>query len=118
MKKIILTLLLLVSLQILATAQNDIQFSNYMFSEITYNPAMAGNSGTLDAALILRQQWVGFDQAPQTGLLSIHSYVDKLSGGVGLSYVYDKLGVESSSNLKLMYAYQIRLTEKADCHLD
>ena len=66
MKKIILTALLLVMMQMVSVAQNDIQFSNYMFSEITYNPAMAGSSGKLDAALLYRQQWTGFDQAPQT----------------------------------------------------
>lgn len=94
-------------------AQNDIQFSNYMFSEITYNPAMAGNSGTLDGVLLHRQQWTGFDQAPQTQLLSVHSYVDKLSGGVGLNVINDKLGYEHSLNLKLMYAYHLRLNDKS-----
>jgi len=112
MKKLLFTLFLLVSLQMLSIAQNDIQFSNYMFSEITYNPAMAGNSGTLDAALIARQQWFGFDQSPQTQLLNVHSYVDQVSGGVGLSIINDKLGFEHSLNVKLMYAYQLRLSGK------
>lgn len=114
MKKIFLILLLLLSIQQISKSQNDIQFSNYMFSEITYNPAMAGNSPTLDAALIARQQWTGFDKAPQTQLLSVHSYVDKMSGGVGLSIINDKLGFENSINVKLMYAYQLRLTDKGD----
>lgn len=100
-------------------AQNDIQFSNYMFSEITYNPSLAGNSGTLDGTLLYRQQWIGFVDsdgnhvAPQTQLLSVHSYVDKLSGGVGLNVINDKLGFENSLNIKLMYAYHLRLTEKS-----
>lgn len=100
-------------LQVAVMAQNDIQFSNYMFSEISYNPAQAGNSPTLDAALIARQQWVGFDQAPQTQLFSVSSYFEKLSGGVGLSFINDKLGYEKSQNIKLMYAYQIRMGEKS-----
>lgn len=113
MKKILTTIILVFAVQIAVNAQNDIQFSNYMFSEISYNPAMAGNSNTLDAALIARQQWVGFDQAPQTQLLSASSYVEKLSGGVGLSFINDKLGYEKSQNLKLIYAYQLRLNEKS-----
>lgn len=113
MKKLLFTLFLLVSLQMLSRAQNDIQFSNYMFSEITYNPAMAGNSGTLDAALIARQQWIGFEQAPQTQLLNVHSYLKQVSGGVGLSIINDKLGFEHSLNVKLMYAYQLRLSDKS-----
>jgi type IX secretion system PorP/SprF family membrane protein len=104
-------MLFLFSLQMMSNAQNDIQFSNYMFSEITYNPAMAGNSGTLDATLLARQQWTGFAQAPETELLSASCYVNKLSGGAGISFINDKLGYESSQNLKLMYAYQLRVTD-------
>ncbi|MGD0711543.1 MAG: type IX secretion system membrane protein PorP/SprF [Bacteroidales bacterium] len=113
MKKLFITLLFLFSLQMMSIAQNDIQFSNYMFSEITYNPAMAGNSSTLDATLLARQQWTGFAQAPETELFTANCYVDKLSGGVGLSFINDKLGFENSQNLKLMYAYQLRITEKS-----
>lgn len=113
MKKILLTVMFIVAVTITGIAQNDIQFSNYMFSEITYNPAMAGNSGTLDAILMHRQQWTGFEEAPQTQLLSVHSFVDKLSGGIGLDVINDKLGHEHSLNLKLMYAYHLRLNEKS-----
>ena len=67
-----------------------------MFSEITYNPAMAGNSGTLDATLLARQQWTGFaSSSPKLNYSVRHCYVDKLSGGVGLSIINDKLGFET-----------------------
>lgn len=113
MKKILLSVMFIVASAFTAVAQNDIQFSNYMFSEVTYNPAMAGNSGTLDACLLHRMQWTGFDEAPRTQLLSVHSFVDKLSGGVGLSVINDKLGHENSINAKLMYAYHLRLNDKS-----
>jgi len=113
MKKLFITLLLVLSIQLMSKAQNDIQFSNYMFSEITYNPAMAGNTSTLDAALIGRKQWTGFDGAPETELFSMHSYVDKASGGIGLSIINDKLGYENSLNAKIMYAYQLRISDKS-----
>ncbi|HNW98015.1 MAG TPA: type IX secretion system membrane protein PorP/SprF [Bacteroidales bacterium] len=113
MKKIFTTIMFLVAIVLSGFSQNDIQFSNYMFSEITYNPAMAGISGTLDATLLTRQQWTGFDQAPQTQLLSANTYVDKMSGGVGLNMIIDKLGYENSVNFKLMYAYQMFLNESS-----
>jgi type IX secretion system PorP/SprF family membrane protein len=113
MKKIYALLILLFTMSQMSFSQNDMLFSNYMFSEITYNPAMAGNSKNLEATLLARDQWVGFSQHPSTELFSMHSYVDKLSGGVGLSFVNDKLGSESSMNLKLMYAYQIRLSDNS-----
>jgi type IX secretion system PorP/SprF family membrane protein len=110
MKKIFLSALLSVMVQLLSVAQNDIQFSHYMFSEITYNPAMAGSSGTLDAALFFRQQWTGFAQAPQTQLVSVQTNIEKASGGIGLNIINDKLGFERSINFKLMYAYVLRLS--------
>ncbi|NTW31446.1 MAG: type IX secretion system membrane protein PorP/SprF [Bacteroidetes bacterium] len=112
MKKLILLLLVLLSIQGIIVAQNDVQFSNYMFSEISYNPAMTGNASTLDAVLIERQQWVGFDQAPSTQMFNISSYVDKVSGGLGLSIINDKLGYEHSLNAKMIYAYSLLLSEK------
>jgi type IX secretion system PorP/SprF family membrane protein len=113
MKKILSAVMFIVAISFTGMAQNDIQFSNYMFSEISFNPAMAGNSGTLDAVLLHRQQWTGFDQAPQTQVLSVHSFVNSLSGGVGLNVINDKLGYEHSLNVKLMYAYHLRLTDKS-----
>ena len=82
-----------------------------MYSETAYNPAMAGITNTLDAALIIREQWMGFDDAPGTQFFNGSLFVNKMSGGLGLSIINDKLGFEHSMNLKLMYAYQIRLTD-------
>ena len=113
MKKLFITLLFVLSIQLISKAQNDIQFSNYMFSEVTYNPAMAGNTLTLDAALLARQQWMGFNEAPRTQLFNMNTYVNKMNGGVGLSIVNDKLGHENSLNAKLMYAYQLRVSDKS-----
>lgn len=113
MRKLLFVALFCSAVAYTASAQNDIQFSNYMFSEITYNPAMAGNTNTLDATLLHRSQWTGFDEAPRTQLLSMHKYVAKASGGVGFSLINDQLGHEHFLNAKFMYAYQLRLSEKS-----
>jgi type IX secretion system PorP/SprF family membrane protein len=113
MRKFYFTALFLLSAVLSSYSQNDPQISNYMFSEVSFNPAMAGVTSTLDASLIARQQWIGFDQAPRTQLFNISSFVNKMSGGVGLSIINDKLGYENSLNFKLMYAYQLRLTDKS-----
>ncbi|HOT88722.1 MAG TPA: type IX secretion system membrane protein PorP/SprF [Bacteroidales bacterium] len=111
MKKIYLILITLVLSIEISYSQNDPQFRHYMYSETAYNPAMAGVTNTLDAALIVREQWIGFDDAPGTQFFNGSLFVNKMSGGVGLSLINDKLGFENSLNLKLMYAYQIRLTD-------
>jgi type IX secretion system PorP/SprF family membrane protein len=113
MRKLCFTMLFLLAVAFSGYSQNDPQISNYMFSEVSYNPAMAGVTSTMDASLIARQQWTGFDQAPRTQLFNISSYVNKMSGGVGFSVINDKLGYENSLNFKLMYAYQLRITDKS-----
>ncbi|MDD3876928.1 MAG: type IX secretion system membrane protein PorP/SprF [Bacteroidales bacterium] len=109
MKKIVFTVLLIVISPIILLAQNDILFSHYMFNEITFNPAVAGSSPTLDASILARQQWIGFDEAPSSQVLNAHSFVRGI-GGVGLNIINDRLGFENTLNLKLMYAHHMQVS--------
>ena len=51
-------------------AQQDGQFSQYMFNTLAFNPAYAGSAEILNATALYRAQWVGFDGAPQTRTLT------------------------------------------------
>lgn len=94
-----------------AKAQNDLHVSHYMFNTLIYNPAAAGNSPSLQATLLARKQWTGVTGAPTIGLLSAHSYFDKLKGGVGLVLAQDKIGFESITTFRANYSYHIKLKE-------
>ena len=95
----------------LGFSQNDILFSHYMFNELTFNPAVAGSSPTLDISLLARQQWVGFDEAPSSQVLNVNTFLRNI-GGVGMTVINDKLGFENSLNLKLYYAHHLQLSKK------
>ncbi|MBA3665187.1 MAG: type IX secretion system membrane protein PorP/SprF [Bacteroidetes bacterium] len=92
-------------------AQNDFQLSHFMFNEVTFNPAATGNSDKLIASLIARKQWIGMDRSPGTQFFNAHAYVSQLKGGVGLTLINDQIGYENALNLKLSYAYHIKLSE-------
>ncbi|MBM3403803.1 MAG: type IX secretion system membrane protein PorP/SprF [Bacteroidetes bacterium] len=98
-------------------AQQEAQFSQYMFDNLSFNPGYAGSQQGICASLLVREQWMGFKDddgnkvAPQTFLISVHSPVRILRGGVGGSLYQDKLGFESTIGLKLGYAYQLSLGE-------
>lgn len=111
MKKSLFVVLTLIS--VVANAQNDIQFSHFMFNELIYNPAVAGNSNKIHTNLVARQQWMGVENAPSTQFLNAHTWLEKIGGGVGLVIINDKLGFENSLTARLNYAYHIRLSEKA-----
>ncbi len=90
-------------------AQQDPQFTQYMFDRLSINPAVAGGTGNICATALLRQQWSGFDGAPKTGLLNFQGPISKINSGVGLSVYYDKLGFERSTIIRLHYAYHLKL---------
>ncbi|MFN7014483.1 MAG: PorP/SprF family type IX secretion system membrane protein, partial [Bacteroidia bacterium] len=111
MKRYLIVVLTLIIFS--ANAQNDIQFSHFMFNELIYNPAVAGNSNKIHANLVARQQWMGVENAPSTQFLNAHTWLEKIGGGVGLVILNDKLGFENSLTARLNYAYHLKLSEKA-----
>ena len=95
-----------------ALAQNDMQFSHFMYNEIVYNPGATGNSDKLITSLVARQQWLGIDNSPSTQFFNAHAYLEQVKGGVGITVLNDRLGYENMLNLKLNYAYHLKISEK------
>jgi type IX secretion system PorP/SprF family membrane protein len=112
-KKSLLSLLLLL-ISISSVAQQDAQYSMYMFNPLAVNPAYAGSRGALSATLLHRSQWVGLDGAPQTQTLSIHSPLRNESIGLGFSLVNDKIGANKNTGLYADFAYRIQLNRHND----
>lgn len=73
-------------------AQQDAQYTQYMFNTMSVNPAYAGSRGQLSIAGLYRSQWVGLDGAPQTFTFNLHSPIRNSNIGYGLSIVNDKIG--------------------------
>ena len=88
-------------------AQQDYQVTHYMYDNLSFNPGYAGMNNSICATLIGRQQWTGFNGSPQSGILNVHAPVEFLKGGVGITYVYDKLGFESNNIARLNYSYHM-----------
>ncbi|MBQ4916314.1 type IX secretion system membrane protein PorP/SprF [Maribacter sp. MMG018] len=86
--------LLAVSLLFLGVinAQQDAQYTQYMFNTMSVNPAYAGSRGQLSIAALYRSQWVGLDGAPTTQTLNLHSPIRNSKLGYGLSIVNDEIG--------------------------
>ncbi len=99
-------------LQLSVFAQNDIQISNFMFTGQTYNPAFAGYTKTINATVLVREQWTGFKQAPSTQLLNFVLPANN-TGNFGLSIINDKLGYEKSINARVVYAYPFSLSDNS-----
>jgi type IX secretion system PorP/SprF family membrane protein len=106
MKKIILTLFVVLIADSLV-AQQDSQFTNYMYNTININPAYAGSRGSLSVLALHRNQWVGFDGAPITNTFSLHTPINNTKLGLGVSLINDRIGPSTENNLSVDLAYAI-----------
>jgi len=108
----LLTILLITTAFYSIQAQNDILFNQYMFSEISYNPAVAGSSPNIETALLSRMQWAGYKGAPLSQVFNAHGFVRSV-GGLGINITNDKLGNEGSLDAKIIYAHHLQLDRKS-----
>ncbi|MBB5437353.1 type IX secretion system PorP/SprF family membrane protein [Pedobacter sp. AK017] len=92
-------------------AQQNIQFSQYVFNSLSVNPAYAGYKEEWFAQLALRSQWVGVEGAPQTGTISIDGIVDPRDRKMGLGFqiTSDKIGPQFTTSATANYAYRLQL---------
>ena len=92
-------------------AQQDAQFTQYMYNTISVNPAYAGSRGALTFAGLARQQWMGIDGAPSTQSFYLNSPFINKNNGIGLSFVNDKIGPVNQTYCYADYAYHLRLSK-------
>ena len=105
MKKLILILFALVIAQEI-TAQQDPQYTQYMYNMNIINPAYASISEGLSIGALYRSQWVGLDGGPETFTFNIHSPVGKQLA-LGLSVISDKIGPVEETNAYVDVSYTI-----------
>jgi len=94
-------------------AQNDSQVSQYMFNQVLFNPACAGDGDMVDARYVQRRQYMGFDGAPSTwslGLSSPFKLLDADHGAV-VTFGGDKIGNFDNTSIGIGYAYRHRLKQ-------
>ena len=104
-KHIVIILLLTSSCSVFA--QSDLLFSNYNINAVAFNPAAIENNNSLNAYLGLRQQWIGWEDAPNMQWLNISTFFDKTNMGVSLSINNQNVGAELTQNIKLGYSYRL-----------
>jgi len=94
------------------SAQQDAQYTQYMYNTLSINPAYAGSRDGLSALLLYRTQWVGLDGAPDTGIFNIHSpFGDEQNVGLGLSVVNDRIGPTQETYFDVSFSYSINTSD-------
>lgn len=96
---------------VVSYAQQDAQFTQYMYNTINVNPAYAGSRGAMSIFALHRTQWVGLDGAPVTNAVSINTPLNGSNLGLGISLVNDKIGPTVENNFSTDLSYTIPTSE-------
>lgn len=102
-----------------AIAQQDAQFSHYMFNSMYYNPGFAGIDGTTRFTGIFRKQWLGYSPtsdvqggtSPTSAVItgsSLLPFFDR-SVGAGFHFLYDTKGPLRTTEFQINGAYHFKI---------
>jgi type IX secretion system PorP/SprF family membrane protein len=89
-------------------AQQDAQYSMYMFNMLPLNPGYTGSRERLSIVALYRHQWSGIEGAPKTFSLSAHAPLLNDRLGIGGYIASDNIGVTNLVTMSLNYAYRIK----------
>ena len=108
-KNLIKVMLILVALIALPDvhAQQDPQYTHYMYNTMSINPAYAGQRDVLSVTGLYRTQWVGIDGAPESSSFGIHSPLKDDRVGIGLNVVNDALGPANETFVDANLSYTL-----------
>jgi type IX secretion system PorP/SprF family membrane protein len=115
MKKEIL-LLIIVFFTVSVKAQQDPQYTQYMYNMSIINPAYAGSYNALTLNFLGRWQQAGNGGASRTLSMAMSAPVGK-NVGLGLSVVTDEIGPVEEQNVFGDFSYTLKLSEKANLAL-
>jgi type IX secretion system PorP/SprF family membrane protein len=110
MNKIFLMSLVVILTFIDVKAQQDPQYTQYMYNMNIVNPAYAGSKENISLGMLYRKQWANIEGAPSSLSFSGHGAVGN-NVGIGLSFLSDKIGPVSEQNVYGDFSYTLKLGE-------
>jgi type IX secretion system PorP/SprF family membrane protein len=110
MKKLVFKSILFVSAVLMSSgvwAQQEGIMTQFLQGPGVYNPAYAGSKDALSVLVMSRLQWTGFEGAPRTNTLNIHSPIADSKLGVGLTVINDKIGPVNQNTFSADLSYKL-----------
>ncbi|AZJ32660.1 PorP/SprF family type IX secretion system membrane protein [Tenacibaculum mesophilum] len=108
------TLIFLIQILINVNAQQDPQYTQYMYNTMSVNPAYAGSSGHTIINALARTQWVGIEGAPDTQTLSFDTPLGFSGVGLGINLTNDRIGPANEIFLDINASYTVRTSDEGN----
>lgn len=116
MKQLSILIFLLVA-AIQAMAQQEPHYTQFMYNQQLYNPAYVGSRNTPSFTALHRSQWIGFEGAPYSEVVSFQSPIMRQRAGIGGTLSRYAIGVTYSWFGSAAYSYNLRITQELDLRL-
>ena len=100
-----------------SNAQQDPMYTQYMFNTQTINPAYAGTWESVGFMALARNQWAGWNGAPETFTFSLQAPLKNERVALGLNVVGDKVGQVKRFDISADYSYLVPLSERINLRL-
>lgn len=109
MKKVYVVVLFFISVTFYA--QQEPQYTQYMYNTSMINPAYSGSRGTTSIYSLYRTQWVGLEGAPTTMNIAMNKPIEGTNLGYGVSVLNDKIGPSDQTQFSTDLSYTIFLNK-------
>ena len=93
-------------------AQQESNFSHYMYNHQVINPGYVGAREVANFSSVIRSQWIGIEGAPLTQTLSFNGGLSPKKIGYGLTVMNDKIGPMSSTSFDMDLSYHLTINSK------
>ncbi|MDZ4845571.1 MAG: type IX secretion system membrane protein PorP/SprF [Chitinophagales bacterium] len=112
MKKFLVVTILFAT-QVVNSFGQDPEFTQFNSAPLHLNPALTGISYGPRFNLNYRNQYPSLDKGYVTYAASFDMHIDKLSGGIGVLFLGDRIagGLLNTYSISLLYAYQLKLSK-------
>lgn len=113
MKRFLLILLACFCFNSELEAQQDANYTAFMYNQLVLNPAYAGTNEAVSTLAYYRYQWANIETAPRTLAVSAHGRFAQ-NAGLGIYIENDVIGIHNRMTIKLSYAYRLRVGDKGN----
>lgn len=90
-------------------AQQEPQYTQYVYNPSVINPAYAGSLGYGSLFSLYRTQWIGLEGAPKTLNLAYHQPIPSINLGMGGNIVHDEIGPSTTTFASIDVSYTIAM---------
>jgi type IX secretion system PorP/SprF family membrane protein len=91
------------------SAQQEQQYTQFMFNKIGYNPGYAGAQEARTLSLLYRSQWAGLEGAPNVQALSYSQSMLNERVGLGVNLVRHAVAINRSTTADIAYSYRVNM---------